>query len=475
MKKNSKVLLVEDDGDWLELYQVYLEDEPYNLYAARTLHQAIEMLTNNIFDVVVTDLKMLGFGDDYGGFNILQKTKELNPGTQVIVITAYGSRENAFRAMQQGAFDYVEKPPIPDKFIISISRAIQATEKLVTIKNLTNDREIKHTKKDVSTKNLQSGQESIIGNTLRMQNVFEQMAKAVRSNFPVLIWGEQGTGKRLLAKAIHSNNPKNSRFLVIPCTKLFDFRDVIKNNIIKYKSKNQTGTFFLHNINFLDDSGQKILIELLPLFKNSGLRVIASFTSEEDNLAIALEKRNIRHPIVLYFANLTINVPPLRYRKEDIPALAGHFLNILSQDHNFTSQIQLAPEVINYLTIYDYRNNNVQELREILQNTILLIGEEKVIFPEHLPSSLSKQNDDMKNPNPETTQFELRKILDLYFNESEQRDICLELNIDYESLEGVGKGNKAREIVAYCTRRNRLKELAIVLKNARPHISVDFN
>ena len=475
MTRQSRVLLVEDDTAWLEIYSAHLNNEDYFLETARTVQQAFTLLEQNSYDAVVTDLKMLGFGEDFGGFSVLQKTKELSPGTQVVVITAYGTQELAFRATQQGAYDYVVKPPVPDKFRMSIKRAILASRQLASRKGsarttvqVSDNQSVKKKPSSIATRSI--GRKSIIGNSPQMQTLFEQMSAASTSMSSVLVWGEPGTGKRLLAKAIHaSSHTGSTRFSAISCAKLVEYQEAIFKNV--NSSYLRDGTLFLHDLSLLGKAGQLVLKELLEIIDLTKVRLIASLTTKESDLPLTWEKENIRQSIVFAFAKLPIFVPPLRHRKEDIPALAGHFINLLVPDSVPIPQISLSEEAITLLLKHEYRQANVRELRTILQDTVQLMGGQGQILPEHLPALHKKNVPTMKEERTFTT-TELRQVLDTYFNTAELRNLCHDLKIDYESLGGVGKSEKAREIVTHCERHGFMSELIQLCIKLRPNISI---
>lgn len=464
------VLLVEDDSDWLEIYLENLRDEDYIIHTARTVNQALNLISMHLYHAIVTDLKMLGFNDDFGGFNILKKTKELGLETQVVVITAYGTQEIAFRATQQGAYDYVVKPPIPDKFRMSVKRAIQASLSLMQKRktSFNYDGETKYSSTNTPVVKNQKSNESVIGNSKNMLLLFDQISIIANSKKPILIWGEAGTGKRLIARTIHTTLiSENPRFSEISCTKLVNYKKTIFSNLkslLDYKS-----TLFLHDLRQLDEEGQNVLVELLEFVKDSNIQIIASLTTPESNIALALEKNRIRQTIVLNFSQNILYVPPLRARKEDIPALAGYFVNLIIKDKFPVPHISLSPEAINSLISYNYLNKNVQELYEILTETIKLLGGSGTILPEHLPILDSEIIPTETKTNKLS---KLRQSISRFFNESELRNLCFDLEIEYENLPGTAFNDKVRELISYCNRHQRLDDLIKTCKLIRSNFEI---
>lgn len=466
----QKVLLVEDDGDWLEIYCNYLRDEDYHLDTARSVNQALGFIEKTPYHAVITDLKMLGFGDDFGGFAVLQKTKELSPGTQVVIITAYGTQELAFRATQQGAYDYVVKPPETEKFKMCVRRAVQASLVKQKLADISNRLETDTRDKLRQVESIKIGSESIIGNSQSMQVVFEQMSKATQSLSPVLIWGESGTGKRLLAKAIHKNGRGfNRTFSQVSCNQLFRYEEAILKNLKKLKG----GTIFLYDLGSIGEKDQIVLNRMVSVSEPLEIRLISSLITIEDQFDHIAAQNKILSELFSSLAQISIYIPPLRYRKEDIAALAGHFVNLHANEIEPTPQVSISPQAANLLIEHNYTISNVRELQDLLQQTVLLLGGDGTILPEHLPL-LQKKSADQDQLTPTHLQKDsasLRHFLYRYFNETELKDLCFDLQIDYESLPGDNKQDRAREIVAYVNRHGRVIELVKLCYQLRPNVT----
>ncbi len=386
MTENPRVLLVEDDSDWLEIYREYLHDEGYLLDTARSTRQAIELLSQFIYDAVVTDLKMLGFGADFGGFGILQKTKELNPDTQVVVITGYGSRDIALRAMQQGAFDYVTKPPEAERLRLSVRAAIQARRVLAGKRVSTNEtgvvKGLERASLDTRSDIVFSG---FIANSRGMRIVYEQMVKAISTSSSVLIYGEPGTGKGFIANMIHANSQRQKRpFSRVRC----DGVSMYWSNIVRNLPRIQGGTLFFDSITDLCAEDQKNLLNIIPTIEMHDIRLMASANVGQEEII----KTGIPASLLQIIAQIRIAIPPLRERKDgdDIPALIGYFINkSIEGMENHPSRIVLSSEAMRLLLEYDYRMGNIHELHNIIENAVNLLGGEGTILPEHilLPTS----------------------------------------------------------------------------------------
>ena len=187
-----RILIVEDDRDWEEIYRRSLRDAGYEITAARRAGTALTLLEDQPFDVVITDLKMLGGTEEFSGFGVLEKAKAANPDVQVIVITGYGSADHALRAIGSGAFDYITKDQdIRKKLALTVQSALEAP----ALKQLLLDASLQD--------DIEPEADRIIGNSASMEALFEQIAHAASSDVNVLIYGEGGTGKRLIAQTIH--------------------------------------------------------------------------------------------------------------------------------------------------------------------------------------------------------------------------------------------------------------------------------
>jgi|CXWL01.1.fsa_nt_gi DNA-binding NtrC family response regulator len=492
MSEKPNVLLVEDDADWLEIYRDNLQGEDYLVDIARSIRQAFDLLQKTTYDVVVTDLKMLGFGDDFGGFSVLQKTKEISPDTQVMVITAYGTRDIAMRAMQQGAFDYVVKPPDAERFRLSIRGAIQAKRviagKRSTIAKSETVREPSYqTPLSDSSSPRPAKVLGIIGNSEGMRLVFEEMGKAVNSSFPVLIWGEAGTGKQLIARTIHTNGQRRSRpFSYKACEELSttNYWNAINRNLSRLRG----GTLFLDNLARLRRDDQTTLETMMPALAMNEIRLIASINGKGKNLEQVGYELGIQPTLLTAIAQQTINIPPLRYRKDgdDIPALIGHFVHTLTDNMSPKPQIVISSAAMRHLLEYDYGIANVRELYEIIQSAINLLGGDGTILPEHLllpddisPSNLPHTILDAKAT--ESSGVESKALpLDIY---TQCRDVLLRCNEfdSHASLEAVfivgeltlyrdslpetaNKGERVNQMLAYLMQK-RLRDgrLALML------------
>ncbi len=406
-----RILIVEDDAEWQEIYRRCLSNAPYEITSARKVSTALTLLQESTFDVVITDLKMLGGTEEFSGFGVLDVAKQKNPDAQVIVITGYGSVEHAIRAMGSGAYDYITKDrDLRNKLPLTVQGAL----------------EVNSLKRDLlaetQTDDVEPDANRIIGNSASMQALFEQIAQVSDREINVLIHGEGGTGKRLIAQTIHlRSRRKNGPFLVVDCGRLSE--SVLEAELFGFEpgtiySFNETGrgkfeqarggTIFLDGLGDLDVRLQPRLIGAIcdRRVERSGgkapISVDARIIASTDKDLKALSKRGqFDRKLFDALGEFVISVPPLRQRKDgdDIPALAALFLQRHSQD----GQTVFSTEAIELLKKYDYPGN-IRELESIVKHA-LSISNGRTILPEHLRPELretytieQKSKDEKKEP-----------------------------------------------------------------------------
>jgi len=385
-----RILIVEDDLDWEEIYRRCLGGAGYEITTARRVGTALTLLEEQSFDVVITDLKMIGGAEEFSGFGVLEQAKAIHPEVQVIVITGYGSADHALRAMGSDAYDYVTKDrDLRKKLALTVQGALEA-------RSLKQEPPGKEPEDDVELES-----DRIIGNSASMEAVFEHIAYAADSDVNVLICGEGGTGKRLIAQTIHRRSRrKKGPFRVVDCGRLSEA--VLESELFGHEAgalhgasqarpgkfeRARRGTIFLDSIGDLDVRLQNRLIgvicdrivervggqEPIPL----DVRIIAS-TDKDLNAMILVGQ--FRRRLFDALNEFVISVPPLSDRKDgdDIPALAAMFL----QRHSQGRQVHFSPEAVTLLRRYDYPGN-VRELESAVKYALTMASGE-IIRPEHL-------------------------------------------------------------------------------------------
>lgn len=387
------ILVVDDDENLRRVTQVQLEQCGYQVTAAPDGFQALAILRQTPQNLVLTDLKMPAMS----GLDLLKRIRADYPETIVIVITAYGTVVTAVEAMKEGAYDYITKPVHPDELTLCIGRAMEHVHLLEEVRELRTslDREY--------------GFENIMGNSKALLYVLDQASRAARTSSTVLIRGETGTGKELLAKAIHFNSPRKSEpFITINCgaipkelleSELFGFQKgsftgAIANKKGKMEMASKGTVFF-------DEIGEmplELQVKLLRLIQEGEIeKVGATGTCTVDVRIIAATHRNLQAMIEdgtfredLYYrlAVIPLELPPLRERTEDIPGLVNYFLAKSKQKHG-RPQLTLPSSFMQYFTSYQWPGN-VRELENVIERLVVLSREEEISLND-LPDSLRRQ------------------------------------------------------------------------------------
>jgi DNA-binding NtrC family response regulator len=368
-----KILVVDDEIDFRDVYRIILEDKGYETYQVSSGEECLEVLKDRTFDLVLTDLKMEGMS----GIELLKKIRNNSYNSEVIMVTGFGTVESAVDAMKLGAFGYFIKGNDPEVLLKEI-------EKLVKIKKLEKD--------NISIRNkLMNFDYLLETNNDKFKNILRVSEKAALSNSNILILGESGTGKEVIAKYIHQvSDRKNENFVAVNCqmfsegvleSELFGhekgaFTGAVEKRIGRFEEANN-GTLFLDEIGELNISTQ---VKLLRAIENKTIERIGSNKSISTNIRlISATNRKINEEIKiggfredLYYRinTITIEVPPLRERKEDILILINFFFNKMQQEMK-KRIIEIENGLIDLLVIYDYPGN-VRELKNIIERLVVL-------------------------------------------------------------------------------------------------------
>jgi two-component system response regulator PilR (NtrC family) len=400
-KYKGRILIVEDEKSMREVLKILLEGERYEVVSASDGLEGLSYLANDIFDLVITDVKM----PKVDGFELLKKTKEISPDTIVIMITAFGTTEAAIEAMKSGAYDYINKPFKIDEIRLIVEKAIEK-------KRLSE--EVSLLRKKVKTT---CRLENIIGQSPQMQELFRLIPKVAQSTSNVLIVGESGSGKELVAAALHNlSNRKDRNFVAVNCAAFPE--GLLESELFGHMRGSFTGA--LHNKQglfeiadsgslFLDEIGEmpiNLQAKLLRVLENGSFRRVGGTTDiKVDVRVISATNKDVKEELAFsrfredlyYRLNVVpIHIPPLRERKEDIPLLVEHFLRkISSQPRKITS------EAMRTLVSYPWKGN-VRELENVIERTVLLTEKEE-ITPAELPSEILGYTDNTKEI-PELTE-----------------------------------------------------------------------
>jgi DNA-binding NtrC family response regulator len=391
--ENKPILIVDDDAAQRRLVDFWLKEEGYSTVLANDGAVGLAEFEANSPRLVVADIRMPGLS----GLELLGRIKAVNDDALVILVTAFGTVENAVEAMKLGATDYILKPLNADELKIVVRRALQHQQLLEENRYL----------RDFAGATYCF--ENIVGQSRKMRDVFDLAFRVAQSDSTILVAGESGTGKELLAKAIHQNSGRAKKpFVTINCgaipgtlveSELFghrkgSFTGAVADRIGKFEAANE-GTVFLDEVSELEPNVQVKLLRVLqereidkvgdprPLRVN--VRVVAATNRNLRNL---VEDRQFREDLFYRLSVIAIDLPPLRERKEDIPSLIDHFIQKYC-DRQQVAPVSVSPEALEILTRYAWPGN-VRELENLTERLVVL-RKGSVVLPEHLPPEVLKQ------------------------------------------------------------------------------------
>ena len=386
----ADILLVDDEKSVSSTVALFLKKEGYNVEEQSNGPDAVERLKVKFFDLVITDLKM----KPMDGLEVLRNVKEINPLTEVVVMTAYGTVESGVKAMRLGAYDYIQKPFEKDEFVILVSKALERKQLLTEVQKLQEDLKDKYRF------------ENIVGSSKEMMDVFSMAIKVAPTDSTVLISGESGTGKELIARAIHINSKrKNRSFITINCgalpenlqeSELFGhvrgaFTGAIRDKRGLFQEANG-GTLFLDEIGETAPSTQVKLLRFLQdgeirrVGENDPIHVdVRLLAATNQDLDKAIKEGRFREDLFYRLNVINIDMPPLRKRRDDIPLLINYFLekNLTQKKKKIDS---VSPDAMKIFTGYDWPGN-VRELENVIERAVILTTR-NVIMPEDLPASI---------------------------------------------------------------------------------------
>jgi DNA-binding NtrC family response regulator len=390
--EQASVLIVDDEEIARENLEHVLKKENLRTVAVENGLKALQELKKNEFDLVLTDLKM----EHMDGMQVLEKVKEMSPETEVIVITGYATVSSAVEAMQKGAYHYLPKPFKLDEVRILVQKAL---EKRLLQKELTELRRLMRHQKGVPL---------IIGKSPKMQALRETIDQVAPADCNVLILGETGTGKELVAKSIHELSPRApKRFLAVNCGAFTE--DLLANELFGHEKEAFTGarkgkeglletasggTVFLDEIVDMPLSMQVKLLRVLQekkLIRVGGteeipvdLRVLAATNKD---LMREVKQGHFRQDLYYRLNVISLRVPPLAERKDDIPLLCRHFLQRFSEAQGKNVE-EISDEAMEILMSYEFPGN-IRELENIVERAVTL-ARDNTIEPRHLPADLQK-------------------------------------------------------------------------------------
>lgn len=375
MSNQERILVIDDEEVVREIFLRLLKSEGYQIDSCAGGEEGLRLARDREYDAVILDVMMNGLG----GLGTLQELRKGDPDIPVIMVTAYASLENAIECMKQGAYDYITKPFKNDVVLLAVQKAIK--QRSLVKEN----RSLKSQLKGIY------GFDNIVGRGEKMRSVYDLVSQVAPSRSTVMITGESGTGKELIAKAIHYNSPRSGRpFVIVNSGSLPP--DLLESNLFGHMKGSFTGAiatkkglfevadggsiFFDEIGNINPDTQSKLLrvIQEKEFMRVGGVetihvdvRIIAATNSD---LLAATQEARFREDLYYRLNVITIHLPPLRERMEDLPPLADHFIQKYCSENDKLA-MQLTPEACNTLMDYSWPGN-VRELENVIERAVVL-------------------------------------------------------------------------------------------------------
>ena len=392
----ANVLVVDDDATTQELLREVLAEAGYHVVTSGSGEEALEVGKQESFDVIISDMKL---GQNLSGLDVLRAYKNIQPESEVILITAFGTMETAIEAVKAGAFDYLSKPFKIDEVLLQVERAL---------KNRSLVRENRSLKRQLGS---QVPLTSLVGRSPAMLEVYKRIAMVSDSRSTVLICGESGTGKELVARAIHHNGPRaRQRFFGVNCGALTE--SLLETELFGHVRGSFTGAVASKTGIFEEASGGTVFLdevsEMSPALQVKVLRAIEEqeirrVGSNQDvkidvrivaagnqNLAQLVEEGKFRQDLYYRLRVVEIDLPPLRERAEDIPLLVEHFLKRLGAERG--RAFTVTPSALSMLASFAWPGN-VRDLENTLE-AIVALNRSGVITPDDLPEKIKQPTGD---------------------------------------------------------------------------------
>jgi two-component system, NtrC family, response regulator HydG len=389
-----RALVIDNDAAHAETIADSLSRIGYQCTVAVSGTEGARLLEQDTFEIVVTDLKM----PDVGGLEILAKCKDVQPDAEVILVTGHGTIQSAVEAMKQGAFNYLLKP-------------LDLQQLRAVVDNASRNQHLRRANAELSRRlDEKFGFEGVIGNSSQMFEVIDRLRRIAPTDVTVLIKGDTGTGKELVAQAIHQNSPRKKRpFVALNCAALSEhileselfghvkgaFTDASADRVGKFEYANG-GTLFLDEVG---DMPLPTQIKLLRVLESSEITRVGSNETIKVNVRIlsatnrdleeAIRAGSFREDLYHRLKVVTISLPRLRDRAQDIPLLIDHFIKMHSQRHHKEIK-SITAAARRRLMTYDWPGN-VRELKNIIESMIV-VDYDQVLDLDDLPEELSSSN-----------------------------------------------------------------------------------
>ncbi|HZO99160.1 MAG TPA: sigma-54 dependent transcriptional regulator [Terriglobia bacterium] len=426
MSPKGSILVIDDEQEIRESLEQLLQLEGYRTETASTAGEGLRKIEDDTFDLTLLDITL----PDGNGLDVLKSIKRENPETGVIMITAYDSSQLAFQASKEGAESYITKPWDNDKLLLEIRNAIDKSR--LQVENLQLRRALKR-----------FGLPNIVGRSQKMQKILDLVTQVAASRATILITGESGTGKELVAKTIHATSPRADKPFVPVNTGSMPV-DLLESTLFGHVKGAFTsavatkrglfevadqGTIFFDEIGTIGVETQAKLLRVIQ--EREFMRLGGTETIKVDVRIIAATNADLRKMVLegkfredlFYRLNvITISLPPLRERAEDIPALLDHFLKKFSEENN-REGLRFSPEALKILMDYSWPGN-VRELENAVERAVVLASG-PVLGPDLLPEQLFHNGSQSTNSLLSAQNLDGRSLFEIM--ESCERKIILDM------------------------------------------------
>lgn len=390
-----KALVIDDDKETLGLLKFQLESEGYVATTAERGEKGLEHIREGEFDIILTDLNL----PDISGIEMVRRSKEIAPLTEIIMVTGFGSVEKAIEATKAGAFYYVEKPVEFEELLVLIEKAVERKQQAAEIREL---------RGKLSSP---TSYEGVIGGSRSMQNIYEIIENVAESDANILILGESGTGKEVIGNAIHYKSRRSNKpFIKVNCSALP--KDLIESQLFGHIKGSFTGANadkvgFIGQANggslLLDEIGEMpsdLQPKLLRVLQEKIYYRVGSDKPQEVDFRLicstnrnpfeAIQDGNLREDLYYRINTIEIQIPPLRERMEDVPMLAEHFLQVYAEKYN-QKDAEFSQSAYDQMLNYNWRGN-VRELQHVIERAVLLSKRgkiDKLDIPKNLDNTLT--------------------------------------------------------------------------------------
>ena len=450
------VLIADDEIAIRETLKEVLTEQGYELLTAADGREAIQILTDTDVDVALVDIRM----PEMDGLEVLEQSRKIKPDTQVIIITAFGTVENAVEAIKLGASDYVTKPLVFDDIIIKIERLLDMRRLTDENRFLLNELEERYRF------------EGIVGTSSKLQDVLNVIKKLTQTTTSALITGETGTGKELMARAIHYNGiTEHGRFVAINCaaipetlveSELFGhkrgaFTGATQDKIGLFKLGDK-GTVFLDEISSMPPAVQAKLLRaieekhILPVGGTEPLQVDARILCATNrDLGKEVEAGNFREDLYYRLNVVELHIPALRERREDIPQLVDHFVAKYSREMN-KPRPKMSDTAMQSMISYDWPGN-IRELENVIERAIIF-ADDGPIEPEDLTfvikSGVIPEGVPQRDLKSALRVFEKQYILQVlrrrkFDKQTAAQDLNIGLSSLYRKIDELGLANEGQK------------------------------